>query len=228
MSLLFSPMSLRSLTLPNRIVVSPMCQYVAKHGRATAWHLIHLGNMALSGAGLLCIEATAVEPEGRITAGDLGLWDDTTEAALRTVLAAIRQHAKIGVIMQLAHAGRKASSDVPWEGGQLVRPGIEAARRRLDQRLFGRDLAAAEDHSGARLPGPVRAGGEASDRRQHRCRRPDHPGATGRRGARERPGGSGRAGSRHALRPKMGLARRSRTRRHHRRRAAFILASAAA
>lgn len=120
MSILFSPVSLRSLTLPNRIVVSPMCQYVAEEGRATTWHLIHLGHMALSGAGLLCIEATAVEPEGRITAGDLGLWDDTTEAALRPVLAAIRQHSKIGVIMQLAHAGRKASSDVPWEGGQLV------------------------------------------------------------------------------------------------------------
>jgi 2,4-dienoyl-CoA reductase-like NADH-dependent reductase (Old Yellow Enzyme family) len=120
MSVLFSPISLRSLTLPNRIVVSPMCQYVAEEGRATAWHLIHLGSMALSGAGLLCIEATAVEAEGRITAGDLGLWDDATEAALQPVLAAIRQYSKIGVIIQLAHAGRKASSEVPWEGGQLV------------------------------------------------------------------------------------------------------------
>jgi 2,4-dienoyl-CoA reductase-like NADH-dependent reductase (Old Yellow Enzyme family) len=120
MSVLFSPIRLRGLTLPNRIVVSPMCQYVAEEGKATTWHLIHLGGMALSGAGLLCIEATAVEPEGRITAGDLGLWNDRTEAALRLVLAAIRQHSKIGVIMQLAHAGRKASSKVPWEGGQLV------------------------------------------------------------------------------------------------------------
>jgi 2,4-dienoyl-CoA reductase-like NADH-dependent reductase (Old Yellow Enzyme family) len=119
-SVLFSPISLRGLTLPNRIVVSPMCQYVAVEGRATAWHLIHLGSMALSGAGLLCIEATAVEAEGRITAGDLGLWDDATEAALQPVLAAIRQYSKISVIMQLAHAGRKASSKVPWEGGQLV------------------------------------------------------------------------------------------------------------
>jgi 2,4-dienoyl-CoA reductase-like NADH-dependent reductase (Old Yellow Enzyme family) len=120
MSVLFSPISLRSLTLPNRIVVSPMCQYVAHDGRATAWHLIHLGSMALSGAGLLCIEATAVEAEGRITAGDLGLWNGATEAALQPVLAAIRQYSKVAVIMQLAHAGRKASSKVPWEGGQLV------------------------------------------------------------------------------------------------------------
>jgi 2,4-dienoyl-CoA reductase-like NADH-dependent reductase (Old Yellow Enzyme family) len=120
MSILFSPVSLRSLTVPNRIVVSPMCQYVAEEGRATAWHLIHLGSMALSGAGLLCIEATAVEADGRITAGDLGLWNDATEAALRSVLTAIRQYSKIGVIMQLAHAGRKASSKVPWEGGELV------------------------------------------------------------------------------------------------------------
>ena len=121
MSVLFSPIRLRGLSLANRIVVSPMCQYVADDGRATAWHQIHLGSMALSGAGLLCIEATAVEPEGRITAGDLGLWDDVTEASLQPVLAAIRRYSKIGVIMQLAHAGRKASSDVPWEGGQLVR-----------------------------------------------------------------------------------------------------------
>jgi 2,4-dienoyl-CoA reductase-like NADH-dependent reductase (Old Yellow Enzyme family) len=120
MSLLFSPIRLRNLTVPNRIVVSPMCLYVAKEGRATSWHLIHLGSMALSGAGLLCIEATAVEAEGRITAGDLGLWNDATEAALQPVLAAIRQNSNIGVIMQLAHAGRKASSKVPWEGGQLV------------------------------------------------------------------------------------------------------------
>ena len=83
MSTLFSPYALRSLKLPNRIVVSPMCQYVAKNGQANSWHLIHLGGLALSGAGLLFIEATAVEPDGRITPGCLGLWDDATEAALR-------------------------------------------------------------------------------------------------------------------------------------------------
>jgi 2,4-dienoyl-CoA reductase-like NADH-dependent reductase (Old Yellow Enzyme family) len=120
MSALFSPLTLRSVTLPNRIVVSPMCQYSAERGEASAWHMIHLGSMALSGAGMLCIEATAVEPDGRITPGDLGLWDDVTEAALVPVLAAIRKHSAVPVAMQLSHAGRKASSHVPWEGGQLI------------------------------------------------------------------------------------------------------------
>ncbi|RQZ35746.1 NADH:flavin oxidoreductase/NADH oxidase [Burkholderia sp. Bp9090] len=120
MTALFSPFTLRGVTLPNRIVISPMCQYSAERGEATDWHMIHLGHLALSGAGLLCIEATAVEPDGRITAGDLGLWDDATEAALRPVLAAIRKHSPVRVAMQLSHAGRKASSEVPWKGGQLV------------------------------------------------------------------------------------------------------------
>jgi 2,4-dienoyl-CoA reductase-like NADH-dependent reductase (Old Yellow Enzyme family) len=120
MSALFSPLTLRSVTLRNRIVVSPMCQYSAERGEASEWHMIHLGHLALSGAGLLCIEATAVEPDGRITAGDLGLWDDATEAALMPVLAAIRKHSHVPVAMQLSHAGRKASSHVPWAGGQLV------------------------------------------------------------------------------------------------------------
>lgn len=120
MTALFSPFTLRGVTLPNRIVISPMCQYSAERGEATDWHMIHLGHLALSGAGLLCIEATAVEPDGRITAGDLGLWDDATEAALAPVLAAIRKHSPVRVAMQLSHAGRKASSEVPWQGGQLV------------------------------------------------------------------------------------------------------------
>ncbi|NHV30792.1 NADH:flavin oxidoreductase/NADH oxidase [Burkholderia sp. D-99] len=120
MTALFSPFTLRGVTLPNRIVISPMCQYSAERGEATDWHMIHLGHLALSGAGLLCIEATAVEPDGRITHGDLGLWDDVTEAALKPVLAAIRKHSPIRIAMQLGHAGRKASSAVPWEGGQLV------------------------------------------------------------------------------------------------------------
>ena len=122
MSILFSPFALRGLTLANRIVISPMCQYSADQGRATAWHMIHLGTLALSGAGMLCIEATAVEADGRITHGDLGLWDDGTEAALKPVLAAIRQHSPIAVAMQIAHAGRKASSQLPWEGGKLIAP----------------------------------------------------------------------------------------------------------
>ncbi|QXX73374.1 NADH:flavin oxidoreductase/NADH oxidase [Methylovirgula sp. HY1] len=120
MSALFSPLTLRGLTLPNRIAISPMCQYSAEEGEATAWHMIHLGSLALSGAGLLCIEATAVEADGRITPGCLGLYNDATEAALRPVLAAIRKYSKISVTMQLAHAGRKASSHRPWEGGQQI------------------------------------------------------------------------------------------------------------
>ena len=120
MSMLFSPFALRELTLPNRIVISPMCQYSAVDGMAQAWHMIHLGHLALSGAGMLCLEATAVEAQGRITPGDLGLWNDATEAALVPVLAAIRQHAPIPVVVQLAHAGRKASSRAPWLGGQQI------------------------------------------------------------------------------------------------------------
>src|SRR6202166_1044578 len=120
MSALFSPLTLHSVTLANRIVVSPMCQYSAERGEATAWHMIHLRSMALSGAGMLCIEATAVEPDGRITPADLGLWDEATEAALVPVLAAVRQYSKIAVAIQLAHAGRKGSSRVPWKGGQLI------------------------------------------------------------------------------------------------------------
>ena len=120
MSTLFSPFALRSVVLENRIVVSPMCQYSADDGKATDWHLMHLGNLALSGAGMLCIEATAVEPTGRITLGDLGLWNDATEQALRPSLAAIRKYSKTAVVMQMAHAGRKASSHLPWEGGQQM------------------------------------------------------------------------------------------------------------
>src|ERR1041384_4421242 len=103
MSALFSPFTLRELTLPNRVIVSPMCQYSADHGRATPWHLMHLGSLALSGAGMLCIEATAVEADGRISPVDLGLWNDATEAALQPVLAAVRANSKIPVTMQLAH-----------------------------------------------------------------------------------------------------------------------------
>ncbi|WP_295993926.1 NADH:flavin oxidoreductase/NADH oxidase [Rugamonas sp.] len=122
MSALFSPHQLGKLTLPNRIVVSPMCQYWAVDGQPTPWHTIHLGSMAASGAGALFIEATAVEPGGRITPGDLGLWDERTESALIPVLSAVRQFSPIRVIMQLSHAGRKASSHVPWEGGQQILP----------------------------------------------------------------------------------------------------------
>jgi len=118
---LFDPIALRGVTLGNRIVVSPMCQYSADEGRATDWHLIHWGQMLLSGAGMLTIEATAVTAEGRITAGCLGLYDDATESALAETLARARRQAPpMPVALQLAHAGRKGSSARPWEGGLLV------------------------------------------------------------------------------------------------------------
>ena len=113
MTQLFSPFSLGHLRLKNRIVIAPMCQYSAENGDATDWHLIHLGHLALSGAGLLIIEATAVEPEGRISPADLGLWSDANETALKKVLTAIRKYSPIPIAIQLAHAGRKASTHVP-------------------------------------------------------------------------------------------------------------------
>lgn len=122
MSTLFSPITLGKQMLNNRIVISPMCQYSAEEGCATGWHLVHLGHLALSGAGLLFIEATAVTPEGRISPADLGLWSDETEAALARVLQAIRTYSPIPVGIQLAHAGRKASTRVPWEGGKAIAP----------------------------------------------------------------------------------------------------------
>jgi NADPH2 dehydrogenase len=120
MSALFTPITLRGLTLQNRIVVAPMCQYSAHDGHANSWHLIHLGGLAQSGAGMLTIEATAVAPEGRITPGCLGLWNDATESALGNVLNAVRSHSPIPLAIQLAHSGRKGSSRVPWEGGAQI------------------------------------------------------------------------------------------------------------
>jgi 2,4-dienoyl-CoA reductase-like NADH-dependent reductase (Old Yellow Enzyme family) len=123
MSLLFSPLALGPLTLANRIVIAPMCQYSADEGNAGDWHLIHLGQLALSGAGLLVIEATAVEDIGRITPRDLGLYSDANEAALARALKALRRHSRMPVAIQLGHAGRKASSHVPWDGGHRLAPG---------------------------------------------------------------------------------------------------------
>ncbi|HLG83019.1 MAG TPA: NADH:flavin oxidoreductase/NADH oxidase [Bradyrhizobium sp.] len=122
MSALFNPISLRGLTLANRIMVAPMCQYSADNGEATDWHFTHINSLALSGAAMFCIEATGVEAIGRITPGCLGLWNDATEAALKPILASVRKHSKAAIAIQLAHAGRKASSARPWDGGQLIPP----------------------------------------------------------------------------------------------------------
>ena len=120
MSALFSPITLRGLYLANRIMVAPMCQYSSADGEANDWHFTHVNSLALSGAAMFCIEATAVEAIGRITHGCLGLWNDATEAALKPILASLRKHSKTAVAIQLAHAGRKASSHVPWDGGQQI------------------------------------------------------------------------------------------------------------
>ena len=117
---LFRPLGLRSLTLANRIVVSPMCQYSAVDGDASDWHLRHLGQYSPGRAGVLLLEATAVSEAGRITPGCLGLWNDANEAALTRVMQAIRPHASSPIGIQLGHAGRKASSAPPWQGGQLI------------------------------------------------------------------------------------------------------------
>ena len=123
MSQLFSPYQLGNLTLANRIVIAPMCQYSARDGLMNDWHLIHLGHLALSGAALLTIEATAVLPEGRITWADVGLWNDETEAAMARTLDAVRRWSDMPIAIQLSHAGRKASTEVPWAGGAPLPPG---------------------------------------------------------------------------------------------------------
>ena len=115
-SALFQPIELRSVSLPNRIVIAPMCMYSAKDGSATDWHTIHLGNLALSGAGLLIIEATGVEARGRISPGCVGLYSDANEAALKRVVDIVRQYSDMPIGIQLGHAGRKASVTRPWEG----------------------------------------------------------------------------------------------------------------
>lgn len=122
MSQLFSPFAIGPLSLPNRIAIAPMCQYSADHGKATSWHQIHLGHLALSGAALLIVEATAVSPAGRISPQDLGLWDRETEQALGEVIKQVKQHSPIALGIQLAHAGRKASTQVPWQGGANIAP----------------------------------------------------------------------------------------------------------
>ncbi len=124
MAKLFEPITIGELSLTNRIVIAPMCQYSAEDGRMTDWHLMHLGQLAISGAGCLTIEATAVSPEGRITYADVGLYDDASEAAMGRVLSAVRRWSDIPIAVQLAHAGRKASTAKPWDGGAQIAPDV--------------------------------------------------------------------------------------------------------
>src|SRR5690242_11992953 len=116
---LFSPYALGTLTLPNRIAVSPMCQYSCTDGFATDWHLVHLGSRAVGGAGLVIVEATAVEARGRISPQDLGIWTDAHAAPLGRIAAFVREQGAVPGI-QIAHAGRKASTYRPWSGSGAV------------------------------------------------------------------------------------------------------------
>lgn len=119
---LFTPLKLRGLTFKNRIGVSPMCQYSTTDGLADDWHLVHLGSRAVGGAGLVMAEATSVSPEGRISLGDLGLWNEAQRDRLKPIVAFLQaQGSRAGI--QLAHAGRKASCLPPWEGGARLEQG---------------------------------------------------------------------------------------------------------
>ncbi len=122
MNTLFSPIALGGLMLANRIVIPPMDQYSADEGRPTQWHHMHYGNLAVAGAGMLIVEATAVEPEGRISQGDLGLWNDEQEELHRRMLDFIGTFSSIPVAVQIGHAGRKGSTGRPWEGRGPIAP----------------------------------------------------------------------------------------------------------
>ena len=119
---LFTPITLGGVTLPNRIVVSPMCQYSADDGCMSDWHLVHLGHLAYSGAGLVMVEATHVTREGRITHGCTGLYSEHNEAAMKRVIDVCRRVSQDPIGIQIGHAGRKASTQVPWEGREALGP----------------------------------------------------------------------------------------------------------
>ena len=122
-SMLFSPISIGDLVINNRIVVAPMCQYSAIDGSATDWHLMHLGQFSVSGSGLVFIEATAVEKKGRITPGCLGLYSDDNEKELKKIVQFFKKYGNSKIGIQLAHAGRKASTEIPWRGGLPLEEG---------------------------------------------------------------------------------------------------------
>ncbi len=117
MSVLFSPLASRNVTFKNRIFVSPMCEYCSDDGLPTDWHLVHLGSRAVGGAAMVIVEATAVSPEGRITPWDSGIWSDTHASAFKRIVRFVKENGSVPAI-QLAHAGRKASTEVPWRGGK--------------------------------------------------------------------------------------------------------------
>src|SRR5436305_2684629 len=119
---LFDRYTIRAVTFRNRIFVSPMCQYSSDDGLPNDWHLVHLGSRAVGGAGMVMVEASGVSPEGRITAWDSGIWSQQHADAFRRISAFIESNGAVSGI-QLAHAGRKASTEVPWRGGRVIREG---------------------------------------------------------------------------------------------------------
>ena len=119
---LFQPIQLRDVTLDNRIVVSPMCQYSATDGTMSDWHTMHLGQFAIAGAGLIVVEATGVEPEGRISLGCTGLYSDANEQAMKRVIDFCKAHGSSKIGIQLSHAGRKGSTSLPWAAKQGAVP----------------------------------------------------------------------------------------------------------
>ena len=163
---LFQPIEIGGLRLPNRIVIAPMCQYSADDGCMNDWHLMHLGQLAQSGAGMLTIEAAAVLPEGRISNGDVGLWDDRTEAAIARVLEGVRRWSDMPIAIQLGHAGRKASVQRPWEGAAQIAPDAPGGWQTVSASTIpfakGQNPPVALDHGGiARI---VDAFGAAAER----------------------------------------------------------------
>ena len=123
--MLFEPLTLRSVTFPNRVWVSPMCQYSSEDGLPNTWHVVHLGSRAVGGAGLVIVEASGVSPEGRITAWDSGIWSEAHADAFRPIVQFIHAQGSVAGI-QVAHAGRKASTDAPWRGGRYLTEGPHA------------------------------------------------------------------------------------------------------
>lgn len=147
---LFSPLQIKGITLKNRIVMSPMCQYSATDGFVDDWHFVHLGSRAVGGAGLIITEAMAVSPEGRISAGDLGLWKDEHIAPIRRITDFIHKQGSVAGV-QLAHAGYKASSAAPWLGGKYIsteeggwQPVSPSATLLTDQKTYSKELTRAD------------------------------------------------------------------------------------
>ena len=167
MSILFSPLKIGPIEVPNRIAVAPMCMYSAEDGCATDWHLQHMMTLAMSGCGAIIMEATGVAPEGRLTPGCLGLWSDDNERALDRVIAAARKVALPGVKfgIQLAHAGRKASSALPWGGGKPISPEQSGWRRLAPSAVaFGDGWPTPEPMDEAEIERVIAAYGEATRR----------------------------------------------------------------